>query len=335
MKSLSYLKRITPAKLANLSGIYFSYKYARLSGKASIWGLPFSMAIEPTTSCNLRCPECPSGLRSFTRPTGVMDEGLFKKIIDEVKSHVAFLTLYFQGEPFLHPKIFSLINYAEQNGIFTTISTNGHYMDEHHAKETIKSGLSKLIVSIDGIDQASYSNYRIGGTLEKVLDGVRNLVKVKKEMASHSPAIYFQFLVVRQNEHQVDAIKQLAKEYGSDRVNIKTAQVYDYKNGNPLIPLNPKYSRYRQTKNGSYELKNKLTNNCWRLWHSSVITWDGKVVPCCFDKDASHVMGNISHQPFKEIWHNEKYVRFRKSLIVSRKQIDICTNCSEGTKVFA
>ena len=70
------------------------------------------------------------------------------------------------------------------------------------------------------------------------------------------------------------------------------------------------------------------------MWSSCVITWDGKVVPCCFDKDAAKKLGDISQNKFKTIWTNSNYVDFRRKLLKSRKEIDICKNCSEGTKVW-
>ena len=94
-------------------------------------------------------------------------------------------------------------------------------------------------------------------------------------------------------------------------------------------------SRYKKNKQGDYEFKNALSNHCWRLWHATVITWDGLVVPCCFDKDAQHKMGDLKGKPFKEIWQDKEYVHFRKQILQSRRNIDICANCSEGTKVWS
>ncbi|MEY3437057.1 MAG: hypothetical protein RL335_1513, partial [Bacteroidota bacterium] len=37
---------------------------------------------------------------------------------------------------------------------------------------------------------------------------------------------------------------------------------------------------------------------------------------------------------FRETWRNAKYKSFRKSLINGRKNIDICSNCSEGVHVW-
>jgi len=142
-------------------------------------------------------------------------------------------------------------------------------------------------------------------------------------------------LVVKPNEHQIDDVKKLAADVGVDDVWFKTAQVYDYKTDpHQLIPVNNKYSRYKKDKQNETVVKSNLQNHCWRLWHSPVITWDGLVVPCCFDKDAQHQLGDLKGRPIKEIWQNGKYTAFRKKMMQSRKNIDICANCSEGTKVW-
>ena len=153
----------------------------------------------------------------------------------------------------------------------------------------------------------------------------------KREVA---PFIFFQFLVVKPNEHQVEDVKKLAKEVGVDDVWFKTAQIYDYENDpNGLIPTIEKYSRYKKTTEGN-KFKGSLANHCWRLWHDPVITWDGLVAPCCFDKDAQHQMGDLKKKSFKEIWNNRDYMKFRSKIMKGRKNIDICANCSEGTKVW-
>ena len=142
-------------------------------------------------------------------------------------------------------------------------------------------------------------------------------------------------MVVKPNEHQIKDVEALAKKIGVDEVCFKTAQMYDYVNGNKLIPTIEKYSRYKQSADGTYTIKNKMLDHCWRLWHSTVITWDGLVVPCCFDKDAQHQMGDLKTISFKEMWKGEKYKNFRASVLRSRSEIDICKNCSEGTKVWS
>jgi len=332
--TVNFISKISLKKSANFLKIFTSYQISHILNRPVQWGLPVSISIEPTTSCNLRCPECPSGKREFTRPTGMLDPEFFKKVIDQVSSRLFSLTFYFQGEPFLNPKFLDMVTYASGKKIYTTTSTNGHYLNDTNAKKTIESGLDRLIISIDGTTQETYEKYRIGGDLKKVIEGTENVVKWKRKLNSTTPHIIFQFLVVKPNEHQIKEVKKLGFEIGVDEIKFKTAQVYNFENGNELIPNNEKYSRYRKGKNGKFQINNKLENRCWKLWHSCVITWDGSVVPCCFDKDANYKMGELNTSDLKDIWYSDQYQNFRTQLTRSRKEIDICKNCTEGTKVW-
>jgi radical SAM protein with 4Fe4S-binding SPASM domain len=96
---------------------------------------------------------------------------------------------------------------------------------------------------------------------------------------------------------------------------------------------NESYSRYKKDED-NYQFKNKLLNHCWRLWHSCVITWDGKVVPCCFDKDGTYQLGNLGEKSFNDIWQSDNYKQFRAQILKGRQYIEICKNCSEGTSVW-
>ena len=332
---LNYLAKLNIKKLVNAQKVVASYLYSRITRRPVHWGMPISISIEPTTSCNLRCPECPSGLRSFSRPTGMLTDQLFKKTIDELKDTLTYLLFYFQGEPYLHPRFLDLVQYASQKGIYTATSTNAHFLNDGIAKKTVESGLDRLIISIDGTTQETYESYRVGGNLEKVLKGTKNVVKWKKALKSNTPHLIFQFLVVRPNEHQINEVRALARTLGINEVGFKTAQIYDYENGSSLIPTIDRYSRYALQKDGTYAIKNKLLNHCWKMWHSCVITWDGKVVPCCFDKDAHHKMGEITQQSFKDLWRSEPYRQFRSLLLKSRGEVEMCKNCTEGTRIWA
>lgn len=207
-------------------------------------------------------------------------------------------------------------------------------MHQKNIEKTLESGLDRLIISIDGTTQETYQAYRIGGNLEKVIRGTENLIKTRNQRKLKKPYTIFQFLVVKPNEDQIEEVKVLAKNLGVDKVAFKTAQIYDYQNGSPLLPTQSQYSRYQLQEDGSYAIKNELLNQCWKMWHSCVITWDGKVVPCCFDKDATHQLGNLAQNSFKEVWLSQAYNQFRQHLLISRKNIDICQNCTEGTRVW-
>jgi len=331
--SFNLFSKTTPHKWWNAQKTLTSYYRSRHFHSFQNPGLPISIAFEPTTSCNLRCPECPSGLRSFTRPTGMLNKDFFKDKIEEMQAHLLYLTFYFQGEPFLHPDFLEMVHVAQKNNIYTATSTNAHFLDDEKAEATVKSGLDRLIVSIDGTTQETYEQYRIGGQLEKVLEGTRNIVRWKRKLKSKTPHVIFQFLVVRPNEHQIEEARKLAREIGVNDIHFKTAQIYDFQQGSDLIPENDQYSRYKKNGANKFTLKNPLHDHCWKMWHSCVVTWDGKVVPCCFDKDASHVMGDLNQQSMNKIWYGSVYENFRKQILTSRGEIDICKNCSEGLKV--
>ncbi|MBS1569653.1 MAG: SPASM domain-containing protein [Bacteroidetes bacterium] len=326
---------MTPQRARNGYRLWSSFREAKHTKQPKINGLPFSISMEPTTACNLRCPECPSGLRAFTRPTGNLKQPLFERVIDELAGDLWALTFYFQGEPFINPHFLDMVRYAKAKGIYTNTSTNAHFLTEAKAEECVRSGLSRLIISLDGTDQETYSAYRREGTLATVIEGAERIVKWKKKLKSRTPHTVFQFLVVKPNEHQVPQARQLAKQIGVDDLWLKTAQIYEPKDDHPLIPAQDKYSRYKRNANGVWEVKHRLDNECWKMWHSCVITWDGKVVPCCFDKDAKYVMGDLQKQSFREIWNGPRYNAFRAQLLRNRKAIDMCRNCSEGCPVWA
>jgi radical SAM protein with 4Fe4S-binding SPASM domain len=326
---LAYLEYVTFTKALNLIKLWLSFHWSRILQRPFIWGLPTTLSIEPTTGCNLRCPECPSGLRSFTRPTGMLNSDLYEKIIDEVSNHLTWLHLYFQGEPFLHPRFLDLVKYADKKRIFTSTSTNAHYLTEKLVKEILHSGLKQVIISMDGITQEIYEKYRVGGDLEKVKKGLLLLIKERRKKSSMFPRIVLQFLVTGQNEHQIPKLKFWAKQIGVDELQLKTAQIYNFENGSELIPSDLGYSRYIPECSGKWLLKKHIENKCWRMWQGAVVTWDGKVVPCCFDKDAQYPMGNLNQNSLDNIWSSKAYRIFRAQLLKDRSQIDICTNCSE------
>jgi radical SAM protein with 4Fe4S-binding SPASM domain len=328
-----YAPYISLAKAWNAGLVFLSFYTSRMWGHKHP-AMPMSVSIEPTTACNLGCPECPSGLKMFSRKTGNVRIGDFKQWIDSMASHLIHLNLYFQGEPFIHPEFLQLVQHAHAKRIFTSTSTNGHFISERVASEIVTSGLDQLIISIDGTTQEVYEQYRVHGKLDKVLEGARHVIEQKRIHNSATPHIVFQFLVVAPNEHQIEDVVRLAAELKADEVRFKTAQVYDYVHGNPLLPKNERYSRYVRKADGTYRVKNALDNHCWRMWSGCVITWDGRVVPCCFDKDATHALGNLQDASLREVWHGSQYGSFRQALTKSRSEIDICTNCSEGTRVW-
>ncbi len=326
--SLNLISRLSFPRVFNLFKIFSSYYLSGLTGKHIHAGKPFSISIEPTTSCNLKCPECPTGQKELTRPKGELSFELYKKIINELGRELIYLMLYFQGEPYINKQFFNFVKYAKARKIYTSTSTNAHFLDDENSRLTVESGLDSIIISMDGTTQEAYESYRIGGDLNKVKAGINNLIKWKRELKLLKPYIILQFLVLKTNEHQIEEIKEFAKQAGVDELQLKTAQFNSYINNSPILPTNTKYSRYIKQADGTFRIKNKLKNHCFRIWSSCVITWDGNVIPCCFDKDAQYTFGNIKTQSFQSIWKNKNYKDFRTKVLKQRESIDICRNCT-------
>jgi radical SAM protein with 4Fe4S-binding SPASM domain len=110
---------------------------------------------------------------------------------------------------------------------------------------------------------------------------------------------------------------------------LKSMQILNPERIEYWLPDDDKFRRYKKINNG-YAVKNRSLNGCLRLWLNPVITWDGKVLPCCFDKNADHIMGDLIISSFKNIWHGDRYRSFRDSVLTNPKSIAICRNCTSG-----
>jgi radical SAM protein with 4Fe4S-binding SPASM domain len=332
LETVLLLKTLSWHRVWNAMLLRLSYVGSLLFKMPYRWGLPEALSIEPSAHCNLHCTECPVGLNRLKRPQGEMSLQLFEKILAETSTTTAYLSLFLEGEPFLNPHLQEFIQKAKQHRQYVSISTNGHFLTPSVAENIVLSKLDKLIISVDGTTQEVYEQYRKGGDLSTVINGIKQLVKAKKKYHSITPLVEVQFLVFRHNEHQIDEIKYRSKQWGIDHLSIKTAQFYQPEQKTDFFPTIEKYSRYKDDGNGQVKIKSRLPNRCWRSWHSAVISWDGKILPCCFDKNGDFVMGTLESLSLKTIWTSKKYTEFYRTILRRRASIEMCRNCTEGLK---
>ena len=291
-------------------------------------GFPPVISIEPTNRCNLRCLQCPVGTGSLGRNRGEMDVSLFQYIVDSVRDHLIYMMLYFQGEPFLHRDISSMIQYARKRNIYVVLNTNGHFIKTvEDGERIVNSGLNRIIFSLDGASEKSYKTYRSGGDFAAVTEGIKKLAEAKKSLKSANPKISIQFIVMKHNENEIEDIKKLAVTLGADDVLLKSVQVYDDEGYENLLPSLERFRRYKKT-DGSVVLKKPLKNRCLRVLTAPVITWDGQMLSCCFDKDGRYSYGSLTDGwSFKDVWTSKDADDFRKTVFTNRTKIDICNNC--------
>lgn len=295
-------------------------------GWNGVSGMPVSVNIELTSYCNLNCPECATGAGLLSRPAGFIDVSLFTKITGELGPYLYNMNLYFQGEPMLHPRFYSLLDLSKD--IPSTLSTNGHFLVDD-PERLARSGIRRLIISVDGADQATYSEYRWGGNLEKVIKGLE-LLRDARRRTDSKMKVEIQMLVNLYNEHQIPEIRSLAKRMDAS-LSLKSMQILDRDRIKKWQPSGRRFNRYIYI-NNEWLIKSSLPDRCSRQWFNPVITWDGKVLPCCFDKNADHIMGDLEKETFRDIWHGQRYREFRRKIATDRRNIEICRNCTSGLR---
>jgi len=317
------------SRVSNAIRCYWNYALSRM-GLVRISHAPLFVSVEPAAVCQLRCPECPVGKGERRKVKGertpFMSLDLFRKVLGEVKEYAHTMQFYFQGEPLLNKDLAQMIAEAHEAGLYTIVSTNAQAMTRELAEALVSAGLNRIIVSMDGLTQASYGAYRIGGDVEKAKAALRYLREAKKKLKIEDLRlqIELQCLRLKTNEQEWAELKRTYKALGADRLSLKTAQLYDYEHGHNLMPSNLRYSRYEQGADGLFHRK-KRARGCLRVWSGVVVTTTGDVLPCCYDKSHTFAYGNINDAPIAELFKNEKALAFRRAAL--NEQPKICQEC--------
>ncbi|MDZ7266300.1 MAG: radical SAM protein [candidate division KSB1 bacterium] len=326
------LRALTVRRLWNAVQALASFTLSAILKRNIVWGVPPVLTIEPTNICNLHCPLCVTGNGTMERPNGRMDFPLYARLIDALAERALYVVFFNQGEPFIHRRFLEMVAYAHRRGLYTTTSSNAHYFDPATAEATVRSGLDTLVLSVDGATQETYSRYRVGGSLARVLQGIRNLVAARQRLRSKTPHLFLQFLLMKHNEHELPAMAQLARELGVDRFLKKNIQVETLEEARLWLPGEERYRRYHLSEN-DFAVKHGR-GVCPRPWLTTMVNWDGTVVPCCFDKNGHHTTGDLRTTGFLQVWQAGAYQQFRQRMLRQRETIAICQNCNQGIGLF-
>jgi radical SAM protein with 4Fe4S-binding SPASM domain len=292
-------------------------------------GGPETGMIEPTNLCNLACPTCPTGTGKI-KPLPQMTLGRFDRVLGELAPRMKNLALWNYGEPLLNKALPSMIDHAKKAGVkVVKVSSNVHFLDGARGTALLSSGLDVLILSVDGASQDTYATFRKDGDFEQVARSVAWLCSEKVRLGLKKPRIELQFIVMRHNEHELPAMRRLAREWGVDRLRVKTVGADDAENRD-LVPAERLLSRYL----ADGKTPNVRHAFCTMAWDHTVVNVDGSVTPCCYlrpDMGDAFVMGNVFETSFVEIWRGEKYRAFRASMLSGRESMPVCNTCRGGT----
>lgn len=296
---------------------------------------PYMLQVEPTSRCNLACPLCPCGRGELERPARDMTLDEYRTLIDDMEPYLMFLILWDWGEPFMNPQLPAMIRYAAERGIQSVTSTNCHFLqDEAYLEQILTSGLTTLIVAVDSLSVKNYASYRQQGNVSTVVAGVERLIALKRRLGSPT-RINLRMVVMRQNETEIDATRDFARQIGADLFTVKTANPScgaTYQDSE-IVPQNPRWRRYRYLP-GSWQ-RERAERPCRRVWTMSNIFSNGDVVPCCRDYTSGLRVGNILEEPFTRIWQSEGYRQLRRRIMEEKAEIEICYHCDDSFRFTA
>lgn len=322
----AYFWCLTPERFLNYVKLQLGYVFSLVTGRTALWANPFAVTFENVSGCNLKCPGCEVGAGMINRSPGTMNVQLFEIILRKLPASVFHINLYAQGEPLLHKDIERFIYLCRQKNLFVSLSTNGLLLNHSICESLIRAGLTHIIISLDGFDQHSYEQYRIGGAFSQLVENTQNLIRMKKQSGKLFPIVEIQTVVTKYNEAKLPSIRHIAKTIGADKYSIKTAYVPNLSSVPDYLPLNKKYLRYNVSDKGMLHRTKHAPRSCFRLRSSFVIQNNFNVVPCCFDKNGQWILGNLQNQKFHEIWKNKKHLELLQ-VILSGKQPEMCFNC--------
>jgi radical SAM protein with 4Fe4S-binding SPASM domain len=296
---------------------------------------PRSIFVEVTPICNLKCVFCPCYIRgeevTKDRKAMYMSVKDFKKIIDNIKDEFNFQICFtYSGEPLVHPHLFTMVKYLNQNKIPCVVYSNAMLLTEERIDQMLKAGLDRFIISFDGATKKTYESIRRGAKFEVVINNIKNLINKRNQKRLEKPFVEMQMVVVKNNFHEIGKFKQLSKEVGADSAYLKTLLVYQDTKNKQYIKKVEKYfiendiARYKKDKSNRLVLKD--AKGCSGI-QNTVVTSDGNVVICCFDVHGKYYFGNAINESLKIIWDKKEYKEFREKIMNNRK-LPICKFCN-------
>lgn len=282
--------------------------------------VPYSMSIETSAYCNLRCVMCENP--TMKRKKGNMDLNVFKKIADEVGKYSnikVYLSGY--GEPLLNEKIVDIVQYATNAGITQTfMNSNAMLLDEEKALGLIKAGLHSLIVSIDGFNKETYESIRVGADRDVVYKNVTRYLELLKEHGTENQIVEVQLIEM---DGTMPEEEEWIAYWRSKGANIKIKSLIEW--GTDEL--------FESRDNKSVDVERLACDFCNELQ----IMWNGDVPVCNIGEVEVHsVIGNVRDMGIKELWEKKKQIFSNYHINHEFDKLpDFCKACENWRATFA
>ena len=286
--------------------------------------------LELTNKCPMKCTMCVRTHR-MTRPQGFMEMDIFKKIIDEIVMinppfiyHDGFWLHHF-GESLLHPNFDKMIKYCSSRGIKAKLSLNPLMLTEDISRRLINAEPSLLFFAMDGHDDESF--YKIRGipkAFNKSKDNVIRFLKLKKSSSSNVRVVISMINFTKNMQSIKEMYSFWKQQEGIEDVHLKPFTDW---NGEVREITNMTGSDVNGVAAINKNQKTKGPVECRIPWQMISITWDGDVVPCCYDYDKKYVLGNVKNNTLQQIWNGDRIKDLRNELRSNIVENELCRSC--------
>ncbi len=259
----------------------------------------------------------------------------FTEVFKRLPTTVRTLQFGCYGEPYMNSDLNKMVKLAQAEGVRSIVYTNGTLLDATNVDGLIDAKTSRIIVGIDGASQETYEKYRISGSFEQVLENTRKMNMKKRNLGLSYPFTVLQFIVMKQNQNEMNKIVDLASDLAFDAITIITLSLGSFHPSSQVLkaladeylPREGGLARYDRDAEGN--IKNKYRDHfkyCTQ-WKTPVIYYNGDMTICCLDSEGEHVYDNIfNHKSLKDLWHNPIHVRQMKKII--KREFALCERCS-------
>lgn len=330
----SVINHGTPLKWWNLARVEIERKLRRVELKSS----PYLLIIDPCNYCNLRCPLCPTGSNKLGREQGMMSLDCFKRYFDPHAPYLFEVYLHNWGESIINKEVYSMIEYAQGKNVGTNLSSNLVIAESSDLDNLIDSGLEYLVVSLDGVDQETYEKYRVRGDYERVVENMSELLRRRNARGMKTPAVEWQYIVMKHNEHKVGEAERLAKKLGVDLLRfIPVGLPYEEKRDWPKLSEEwypTTFEGRSRSGQGEEQQFGQLgrPGPCFYLYRSMVLNPDGGVSPCCIvhRKDRDFAQLDETFSDVKQVWNNDAFISARSLFsheVVEGRPRTVCDGC--------
>lgn len=277
---------------------------------------PKFFEIQTASYCNSRCVICPYREVSRGVPSGLMEQGLFEKIIKQISKKNCWGTRiipYFNNEPFLDKFFVNRVKYINEkcSAAEVEISTNLSLLDDKKQKELSCCLIKELRLSVFGFTKRSYERVMPGLSWENTKRNLDYLCANKK---------------LRSRVGQISLIMVDYPGIGARDVNL--AKKYCLNNfikfelwgfldrGGNVSPYSNKINKSRVRGCEQNRVSDRIH-----------VLFNGRVVICSMDWRQEYVLGDLSKQTIDEVWESKKFNDLRKMFNKKEGAPTICKKC--------